>query len=163
MLSASILITWPWPPVGRFSHALITLRQKEMSIYSCQTYARLSCLHFAQYILICQHGINCKQTWSKKINCMIFNYFTGLKSIVDNANYTHYIITANEFIIRLLYQYWLVNLPKGPTGMIQISRLLLSLVWYDTWQHDIQSQIAIDYFVNNNNIEQQQPMDIVST
>ncbi len=22
-------ITWPWPPVGRFSHDLIILRQKE--------------------------------------------------------------------------------------------------------------------------------------
>ncbi len=25
-------ITWPWPPVGRFSHGLITVRQKKMWI-----------------------------------------------------------------------------------------------------------------------------------
>ncbi len=29
-----------------------------------------ACLHFAQYILISQHGIDCKQTWCKPIYCM---------------------------------------------------------------------------------------------
>ncbi len=28
------------------------------------------CLHFAQYISISPHGIDCKQTWYKKIYCM---------------------------------------------------------------------------------------------
>ncbi len=28
------------------------------------------CLHFAQYISISPHGIDCKQTWCKKIYCM---------------------------------------------------------------------------------------------
>ncbi len=28
-------ITWPWPPVGSFSHGLITVRQRKMWTYHC--------------------------------------------------------------------------------------------------------------------------------
>ncbi len=28
-------ITWPWPPVGRFCHGLITVSQKKMCGYHC--------------------------------------------------------------------------------------------------------------------------------
>ncbi len=53
-------ITWPWPPVGRFSHGLITVRQRK-------------CKHkvvrlvrgwlFTQYMPMSPHGIRYKQTW----------------------------------------------------------------------------------------------------
>ncbi len=37
------------------------------------------CLHFAQYISISPHGIDCKQTWCKKIYCM--DRFSWLKPL----------------------------------------------------------------------------------
>ncbi len=41
----------------------------------CETWVRLvwdfDCLHFAQYILIYPHDNDCKQTWCKKIDCLI--------------------------------------------------------------------------------------------
>ncbi len=39
------------------------------------------CLHFAQYILISPHGIDCKQTWCKKIYDM--NRVSWLKPLVS--------------------------------------------------------------------------------
>ncbi len=61
-------ITWPWPPVGRFSHDLITLRQKERwTNIKLWNLCEFDCLHFAQYISISPHGIDCKQTWCKRI------------------------------------------------------------------------------------------------
>ncbi len=54
-----------WPPVDRLCHGLIDKRKRENKV------ARLvwdfDCLHFAQYILISPHGIDCKQNWCKKM------------------------------------------------------------------------------------------------
>ncbi len=42
-LRLSMQITWPWPPVGSFSHGLITVRQKKMWT---------KCEHVFVYILL---------------------------------------------------------------------------------------------------------------
>ncbi len=65
-----IQITWPWPPVDIFSHDLITLRQKERWHKVMRLAWDLDCLHFAQNILISQHGNDCKHTWCKKMDHM---------------------------------------------------------------------------------------------
>ncbi len=51
-----------WPSVGRFSHHLITSRQKE----SCVICVRLWLFTFID----CKHGTDCKQTGCKKMFCM---------------------------------------------------------------------------------------------
>ncbi len=54
--------TWPWPRVGRFSHGLITQRQKNVNIKVVRLMWEFDCLHFAQYMLMSPHGIGYKQT-----------------------------------------------------------------------------------------------------
>ncbi len=46
----SMQIIWPWLPVDRLCHDLITLRQKETWTWSCETVWDCDFLHFAQYI-----------------------------------------------------------------------------------------------------------------
>ncbi len=55
--------------MGRFSHDLITLSQKETRITNkiVKLVWDFDCWRFAWYILISQHDIDCKQTWCKKI------------------------------------------------------------------------------------------------
>ncbi len=58
-------ITWPWPPVGIFSHDLFTLKDKRKCEHKVVRLVwEFDCLHFAKYISIWPHGIDCKQTWS---------------------------------------------------------------------------------------------------
>ncbi len=42
------------------------------------------CLHFAQYIWISPHGIDCKQTWCKRIYCM--DRISWLKPMCDKSH-----------------------------------------------------------------------------
>ncbi len=60
-------ITSPWPPVGIFRHDLITLRQKKREHKVVRLVLEFDCLHYAQYISIRPNGIDCKQSWYKKI------------------------------------------------------------------------------------------------
>ncbi len=51
--------------VGRFSHGLVTVRQKKIyvNIKLLDLCSReFDCLHFAQYILMSPHGIGYQQT-----------------------------------------------------------------------------------------------------
>ncbi len=60
-------ITWPWPSVGRMTHDLITSRQKSKHEHKVVRLVwDFDCLHFAQHFNR-SHGIDCKQTWCKKI------------------------------------------------------------------------------------------------
>ncbi len=61
-------LTWPWPPVSRFSHDLIIpSHKKEHEHKVVRLLWELDWLHFAQYISIRPHGIDCTQTWCKTI------------------------------------------------------------------------------------------------
>ncbi len=50
-------ITWQWPPVDRFCHGLVAVRQKNVNI------TLLDFCLFTQYMPVSQLGIEYKQTW----------------------------------------------------------------------------------------------------
>ncbi len=55
------------PPLGRFSHGLITSRKRKREHKVLRLVWEFHCLHFVQFISMSPHGIGCKQTWCKKI------------------------------------------------------------------------------------------------
>ncbi len=57
----SMQITWLWPPVGRFIHALITVKKCEHNVVKFVW--EFDCLHYTQYMPMSPHDIGYKQTW----------------------------------------------------------------------------------------------------
>ncbi len=70
MTTTPMQITWPLPQVGRFSHDLIVLSQKEKWTSSCETCVRIWLFTFCQFIFNESTCSGCKQTWCKKSYCM---------------------------------------------------------------------------------------------
>ncbi len=108
LLISPMHITWLRPPVTRFSHDRITLKQKETEHKVVWLVWEFDCLHFAQYISMSPHGIGCKQTWCKKIYRMI--RATWLKPLYMINFYWYHQWFGRSYLDVWITLVWLTNM-----------------------------------------------------